>query len=305
LPPFAFAGRLRCKIRLRETAPRRGLAAAATAPALARTRPLDRSEEETPMDHTVLVDKEGSIATITLNRPEALNAFNGALRRELAAALAVLNAEDAVRALVITGAGERAFSSGIDLKEAQEVQVPDIEGWFREMCNVYQAIRLLDKPIVAALNGITAGAGFQVSLVSDIRVGHPRTRMGQPEINAGIPSVMGSFWMSLHLGLARNLELSLTGRLMDSEECREAGLLNHLVPTDQLMPKAMEVAEELGAKPPTAMRRTKQRFREMTQGAFDEAFRAAVLGQQECYKNGEPQAAIEAFIAKRGTGKKN
>ncbi|MCZ6628462.1 MAG: enoyl-CoA hydratase/isomerase family protein [SAR324 cluster bacterium] len=252
------------------------------------------------MVQSVLVEKQGGIATVTLNRPEALNAFNSQLRRDLAANLGDLNRDETVRGLVLTGSGNRAFSAGVDLKEAQHVQVADIEAWFGEMRDVYQAIRLLDKPLVAALNGISAGAGFQVALVSDIRVGHPGTRMGQPEINAGIPSVMGSFWMSLHVSLSLNLDLSLTGRLMDAEECQRVGLLNHLVPSGELMAKALLVAGELAAKPPTAMRRTKQRFREMTQPAFDEAYRAAVLGQQECYKNGEPQRAIADFIAKRG-----
>ena len=252
---------------------------------------------------SVLVEKDGEIATVSLNRPEALNAFNTTLRRELAAAMGELNGDKAVRGLVLTGAG-RAFSAGVDLKEAQDVQVPDIEAWFGQMRDVYQAIRLLDKPLVTALNGVAAGAGFQVALVSDIRVGHPGTRMGQPEINAGIPSVMGSFWMSLHVSLSLNLDLSLTGRLMDAEECRRVGLLNHLVPEQELMSKALEVARELAAKPPTAMRRTKQRFRESTQPAFDQAFQAAVLGQQECYAKGEPQRVIAEFIAKRG-GKKD
>ncbi|MCZ6558478.1 MAG: enoyl-CoA hydratase/isomerase family protein [SAR324 cluster bacterium] len=255
------------------------------------------------MVQSVLVEKQGGIATVTLNRPEALNAFNSQLRRDLAANLGDLNRDETVRGLVLTGSGNRAFSAGVDLKEAQHVQVADIEAWFGEMRDVYQAIRLLDKPLVVALNGISAGAGFQVALVSDIRVGHPGTRMGQPEINAGIPSVMGSFWMSLHLSLSLNLDLSLTGRLMDAEECQRVGLLNHLVPSGELMAKALSVAGELAAKPPTAMRRTKQRFREMTQPAFDEAYRAAVLGQQECYKNGEPQRAIADFIAKRGGSK--
>ena len=257
------------------------------------------------MHDSVLVEKQGNLAIVTLNRPEALNAFNAALRQDLTGVMRDLNEDDAVRGLVITGAGERSFSSGIDLKEAQNVEPAQIEGWFGEMCGVYQAVRLLNKPIVAALNGIAAGAGFQVSLVSDMRIGHPGTRMGQPEINAGIPSVMGSFWMSLHLGLSLNMELSLTGRLMDAEECRQAGLLNHLVPTEQLLPKAIEVAGELAAKPPTAMRRTKQQLREITQPAFDAAFKAGVLGQQECFKNGEPQQAIAAFLAKRSGAKNN
>ncbi len=252
------------------------------------------------MSESVGVERQGNLAIVTLNRPEALNAFNASQRQGVTAAMGELNADDGVGGIVITGSGERAFSSGIDLKETQHVQSAELEAWFGEMCGVYQAIRLLHKPIVAALNGISAGAGFQISLVCDLRVGHPGTRMGQPEINAGIPSVMGSFWMSLHLSLSLNLDLSLTGRLMDAEECQRVGLLNHLVPSEELMAKALSVAGELAAKPPTAMRRTKQRFREMTQSAFDEAFRAAVLGQQECFKNGEPQQVIADFIAKRG-----
>ena len=86
---------------------------------------------------------------------------------------------------------------------------------------------------------------------------------------------------------------------MDAEECRRVGLLNHLVAAEQLMPKALEVAAELAAKPPTAMRRTKQQFREVSQPAFDAAFKAGVLGQQECFKNGDPQQAIAEFLAKR------
>ena len=251
------------------------------------------------MYETVLVERTGPVATVTMNRPEALNAFNGSLRRDVAAAVTALNADDEVGALVIRGAGERAFSAGIDVKEAREVVPEAIEVWFGEMRDVYQAIRILDKPIVAALNGIAAGAGFQVALACDIRVGHPGTRMGQPEINVGIPSIMGSFWMSLYLGLGQNLELSLTGRLVEGEECLRMGLLNHLVSTDRLMARAMEVARELGAKPPTAMRRTKQRFREITQAAFDAAFQAGVDGQRECYEQGEPQRVIGEFLAKK------
>ena len=128
--------------------------------------------------------------------------------------------------------------------------------------------------------------------------------MGQPEIDAGLPSIMGSFFMTLHLGLSRNIELSMTGRLMDSEECRHIGLLNHLVPTAELMPKAKEVARELAGKAPTAMRLTKRRFRESTQAAFDDAARAAIAAQQESYAAGEPQRIMEAFVAAREARKK-
>lgn len=251
------------------------------------------------MEPTVLVEREDNLAIVTLNRPAVLNAVNTHMRREVARTMAELNADPAVRALIVTGAGERAFCAGLDLKEARGEDASSVEARFGEMRDLYQSVRALDKPIVVAINGIAAGAGFQISLCADVRVGHPGTRMGQPEIDAGLPSIMGSFFMTLHLGLSRNIELSLTGRLMDSEECRHIGLLNHLVPTAELMPKAEQVARELAAKAPTAMRLTKQRFRESTQAAFDDAARAAIAAQQESYRTGEPQRIMEAFVAAR------
>lgn len=253
---------------------------------------------------TVRIAMEGSMAVLSMHRPEALNALNAQLRKDLAAALDELNRDAGVKGIVLRGSGERSFCAGVDLKEAQSVRVEEVESWFGEVRDIYHAIRMTDKPVVAALNGVATGAGFQMALVSDLRVGHPGTRMGQPEINAGIPSIMGSFWMSLHIGLSLNQDLSFTGRLLDAGECQSIGLLNHLVETPQLLPKALEVAAELAAKPPTAFRRTKQRFRELTQNAFDEAFRSAVEGQKECYANGEPQEVMARFIAERSRRKK-
>ena len=158
---------------------------------------------------------------------------------------------------------------------------------------------MVDKPLVSALNGIAAGGGFQMALVSDLRVGHSGTRMGQPEINAGIPSVMGSYWMSLHVGLSVNQELSYSGRLMDAEECERRGLLNRLVEAPELLPTASGLVRDMMSKPPTAFLRTKARFREVALAGFDDAFRTGVLGQQATYSAGEPQAVIDAFMLKR------
>ena len=255
-----------------------------------------------PFESIILEDQGEGLSCLTLNRPESMNALNTSLRRGIVAALHQLNGDDGVRGLVITGAG-RAFAAGVDLKEARDVQVEDVEGWFGEMRDVYLALRGMDKPVVSAVNGVAAGAGFQIALASDIRVGSTHARMGQPEINAGIPSVMGAFWMSLHLGWTRNLELSYTGRLMGAEECHALGLLQHLVDPEALLAKALEVTGELASKSPTAFRWTKRNYREVTQAAFDDAFRAAVAGQQDCYRNGEPQAAIGAFLEKLASRK--
>jgi enoyl-CoA hydratase/carnithine racemase len=207
-----------------------------------------------------------------------------------------------VRGVVLTGAGDRAFCAGVDLAEARAVTVDQVEGWFGTICAVYGQILMTEKPVIAALNGVAAGAGFQIALVSDQRVAHAGVRMGQPEINAGIPSIMGAHWMRLHLGWGVVQDLSMTGRLMEAAEAGRLGLINHMVAEDQVVAKARALACKLAAKPGVAWARTKARFRELALEGFDEAFRAAVLGQQEAFAKGEPQGIMEEFLAKRGGG---
>jgi enoyl-CoA hydratase len=251
------------------------------------------------MTSPVTIELNGAIGVLRLNREEALNAITMDLAGAVADGLIELDARDDVQGIVLTGAGSRAFCAGVDLREARHVQVADIESWFGTVCNIYRQILMTEKPVIAALNGVTAGGGFQMALVSDLRVAHAGVRMGQPEINAGIPSIMGSYWMSLHLGWAMNQELSMTGRLMDAEEAQNLGLINYMVEADELVDKACAVAMTLAEKPAVAWKRTKARFREIALSGFDEAFRAGVLGQQESYAKGEPQAIIDAFMAAR------
>ena len=242
---------------------------------------------------------DDGIAVLTLNRPRALNAVSIELAEALAAALEECAADDATRAVVVTGAGDRAFSAGVDLREASTMEVSRIETWFGTVCRTYTGVLAVDKPVVAALNGLAAGAGFQLALVCDLRVGHHGIRMGQPEINAGLPSVMGSYWMTLHLPWAKNQELSYTGRFMDCDECESLGLLADVVEADRVVDRAKELAGELAAKAPAAFRRTKARFREIAMRGFEEAFRAGTLGQQAAYAEGVPQAIMADFLRRR------
>lgn len=246
---------------------------------------------------TTVVDRVG---VITLNRPEKLNAWNATMREEVVAALQEFDADPSVAALVMTGAGERAFCAGQDLEEAHGFDVARSETWMREWELYYTTLRGLRKPLVMALNGIAAGSAFQVALLGDIRVAHPGVRMGQPEINSGIASVTGPWIMNLMLGLSRTVELTLTGRLMDADECHRIGLVHHVVPVDQVLPKALEIANELASKPPVAMRLDKQRFREMTQASFDDSIIAGIRIQAESYATGEPARMMEEFFKKRG-----
>jgi enoyl-CoA hydratase len=247
----------------------------------------------------IKVEREGEVAIVTLNRPDRYNAWHAPMRAELAAALRALNQDASVGAVVLTGAGDRAFSAGQDLAETQQFDAERGARWLEEWRNLYGAIRELEKPLVAALNGVAAGSAFQVALLCDVRVGHSGSRMGQPEINAGIPSTMGPWLMQMSLGFSRMVELTLTGRLMDGEECHRIGLIHHLVPREQVLTKALEVARDLAGKSRVAMRLNKRRFREMTEAGFHEAEEAGKRIQREAFATGEPQAMMARFFAER------
>jgi enoyl-CoA hydratase len=248
---------------------------------------------------TVRVAVEDGIGTVTLNRPEVLNAVDAEMREGIGAALRALDADDGVRAIVLTGAGERAFTAGQDLHELVGFDAETGAAWVRALGRLYQAIRELSKPSVVAMNGIASGAGLQMALHADVRVAHPGVRMTQPEINAGLPSVLGPWIMRETIGFGRTRELALTGRLADAEECRGAGMIDHLVPADELMAKALGVASGLGRQPPNAVRLTKARTRALTQASWDATIEAGAALAREAFADGEPQRVAAAFLAER------
>jgi enoyl-CoA hydratase/carnithine racemase len=252
------------------------------------------------MPEFILTETRGPVRLITLNRPQVMNAWHRPMRQELVAALGAANAEDGIRAVVLTGAGSRAFGAGQDLGEAHGFDAERAREWIAEWAELYGALRELDKPSIAALNGVAAGSAFQFALLCDLRVGHPGVRMGQPEIDAGIPSTTGPWVMLDRIGLARTVELTLTGRLMEGEECHRLGLISRLVPEAEVLPVALALAGELAAKPPVAMRLNKRRFRELTEASFHEALGAGARIQAEAYATGEPARMMEAFLARRG-----
>jgi len=256
------------------------------------------------MSHAfILLERDAELAIVTLNRPEKFNAWHSAMRTQLADALRQLNADPTVRALVLTGAGDKAFSAGQDLAEAKEFTGPRAITWMDEWSNLYGATRHLEKPIVAALNGVAAGSAFQVALLCDLRVGHAGSRMGQPEVNNGIPSITGTWIMWEILGRARTTDLSLTGRMLEGDEAYELGLIDRLVARDEVLPAAKTLARKLGAKPPHAMRLTKRFLRELTDAGFAFTEAAGKRIHEEAFATGEPQAAMEKFFAERAVRK--
>lgn len=247
----------------------------------------------------ILTAIDGAVGTITLNRPEILNAWHRPMRDQLFAAFGALEEDRTIRAIVLTGTGDRAFGAGQDLNETRTFDPDRAELWIEEWERLYDRIRGLSKPLVIALNGVAAGSAFQVALLGDFRIGHPGVRMGQPEINAGIASTTGPWIMREMIGLARTIDLTLSGRLMDAEECRTLGLINRIVPQPQVLTEAVSLARELADKPPVAMRLNKARFREVTEAGFRDCLQAGVRTQREAYATGEPARMMERFLTER------
>ena len=247
----------------------------------------------------ILVEINERVALVRLNRPQVLNAVDGPLRQALTRTLSELDANDAVESIVLTGSGERAFCAGQDLDESASIDTSTLAGWLNRQHAMYQAVRDVSKPLVAAINGTAAGAGFQMALMCDLRVAHADIRMGQPEVKAGLASIVGSYLLSLQVGHSVNQQLSLTGELISGQRAYELGLVNDLVKAEQVLPQALKRARTLASLPGAALRATKQRFRERTQSGFDEACSAGIRFQLECFSTGEPSRVMKAFLARR------
>ncbi len=246
---------------------------------------------------------EQQCGVVTLTAPDALNAWTRDMQRQLAATVTAFDADDSVRAIVVTGHGDRAFCSGQDLNEVAQFSVADVDDWLDGFARVYDAVLSADKPVVAALNGVAAGSGYQLALVCDARVAHEGVRLGQPEVSSGIPSVTGMYLTWQSLGHARTSDLMLSGRLVDASEAYRIGLVQQLAPAGRVLEEAVQTALEFAAHPQLAFRLTKQRIRATLADGLAEAFHAAKQIDREAYASGEPQQTARRFLAaKAGAG---
>ena len=255
------------------------------------------------MDRFILTERRDDVGIITLNRPNILNAWHSAMRRQLIDAFDKFENDADVRAIVLTGAGDRAFSAGQDLNETRSFNAERAKEWVGEWEHLYDRMRSLSKPLIAALNGVAAGSAFQVALLCDFRIAHSGVSMGQPEINSGIASTTGPWIMREIIGLSRTIDLTLSGRMMDSVECHAIGIINRIVGQSSVLEEAITLGRELGAKPPVAMRLNKQRFREMTEVGFRDCLEAGSRIQKEAYASGEPARMMEQFLTARAARK--
>lgn len=203
----------------------------------------------------LLLERDGSIAIVTINRPRVLNALNTPTMDELAAAMRELAADESVGAIVLTGSGEKSFVAGADINELA-VQSP-VGG--REHAQrgqrVLDAIEQLGKPVIAAINGFALGGGCELAMACTIRIAADTARLGQPEINLGlIPGYAGTQRLTRLVGRGVALEILLTGDPITAAEAHRIGLVNRVVPAAELMGEARKLAHQLASKAPVAAR---------------------------------------------------
>ena len=203
----------------------------------------------------ILLAVDGPVATVTLNRPQALNALNAPLLSELVDALTKLDADEAVRCIVITG-NERAFAAGADIKEMADASSVDMLR--RNALARYDAVRKIAKPIIAAVSGWALGGGCELAMACDMIVASETARFGQPEINIGImPGAGGTQRLTRALGKARAMELILTGDYLSAQEAHARGLVNRIAPPELYLEEAQKLARRIAAQPPVAVRLAK------------------------------------------------
>ncbi len=204
----------------------------------------------------VLVTRDDAVATVTLNRPEAINALSRALRAEFAAAMRGLAADDGIRAIVLTGAGERAFTAGLDLKElgadTGNLGAANAEGADE---NPVKAIELCPQPVIGAINGVAITGGFEVALACDILIASTNARFADTHARVGVMPGWGlSQKLSRLIGLGRAKELSLTGNFLGAEAARDWGLVNRVVAPEELLPAAQALARDIASADPAMVR---------------------------------------------------
>ena len=244
------------------------------------------------------------MATITLNRPERLNALTFEVYRELTDTFARLRNEADVRVVVITGAG-RAFCSGGDVHDIiGELFSRDMEGlleFTRMTCELVRNIRALPRPVIASLNGTTAGAGACIALAADLRIASEDAKIAFLFVKVGLSGAdMGAAYLLPRLvGLTKATELLYTGDFISAPEAERIGLYNRVVPQDQLAATTLELAERLARGPAFALAKTKEMLNRELNLSLDAALECEAQAQAICMQHPDYREAYEAFVAKR------
>jgi enoyl-CoA hydratase/carnithine racemase len=247
---------------------------------------------------TLTVELTDRLAVITISRPEVRNALSRQVLADLRAALAVLRDDDGVGAVAVTGAGEKAFVAGADISQLQQYTLHT--GLAGEMQRVFDEIEAFDKPTIAAVNGFALGGGCELAMSCDIRIAADTARFGLPETNlAVLPGAGGTQRLARLVGTGRAIEMILTGRLVDAAEARQIGLVTTVVPGADLLRTAREIAGQIMAKGPLAVRLAKLVIRSGMDADQRTGLVVERLAQALLYTTADKAEGAEAFLAKR------
>jgi enoyl-CoA hydratase len=238
------------------------------------------------------------VALVTIDRPEARNALNFALLAQLAEVLETLDRDGEVRAVVLSGAGERAFAAGADIVELAE-QTPErlaAEGHFE----AWDRIAAIGLPVIAAVRGYALGGGCELAMSCDLIVAGDDAQFGQPEIRIGVmPGAGGTQRLTRAIGQARAMELILTGRMLPAEEALAAGLVSRVVPAGDTLASAIELADTIAGMPPVAVRAAKAAVRSAAELPLSEGLRRERAAFFALFATDDQREGMAAFMAKR------
>jgi enoyl-CoA hydratase len=249
----------------------------------------------------VEVSTENAIALVTIDRQEALNALDVATVRELRDRLAELAADDGVRCVILTGAGERAFIGGADIKYMAQVDAAEAQEFAALGHEVGRLLETMPKATIAAINGYALGGGCEVALACDIRYASPNAKLGQPEVNYGlVPGWGGTQRLARTTTLGFAKELVLTGRLVDAEEAYRRGLVDGV--HDPVLDRAYESARLVTKKGPESVGAAKALLNRALQGDHTENLRVEGEALAEVLPGGEAREGLAAFVEKRSPG---
>src|ERR1044071_2666366 len=264
---------------------------------------IDHVREVMPYQHLLYDTKDASV-TLTLNRPDRLNALGDTLREELYDAIVRASADPEIRVIVLTGAG-RGFCAGGDMKAAHEAQEGGRERALLDRVapirdQVVLAMRDSPKPIIAAVNGPAAGAGMNLALACDMRFASTAARFGQTFVKRGLHVDWGgTYFLPRLVGMAKACELIFTGEMISAEEAYGLGLLNKLVAPEELMPATYELARKLADGPPIALRLAKRALYHNQDVELRAALEFETFAQNVCRETEDAREGIRAFVEKR------
>lgn len=251
------------------------------------------------MYENILVETRARVGIITINRPNKLNALNIPTRLEIVAALESFRANDEVRVLVITGAGEKSFIAGADITEFAGRTALDQRTVMRSN-RMFDAFEEFPKPVIAMINGFCLGGGCEVALSCDIRIASENAQFGQPEIKLGIiPGGGGTQRLTRLIGEGKAMELILTGEMIKAEEAKSLGLVNHVYPLAELEAKTMEMANKIAEMSPIALRMAKEAVKGAARLTLRDGLDREIDLFALCFSSEDKEEGVKAFLEKR------